>query len=421
MFFNKYVIPFVLAFLLLYDVRPLIFGKVINLPLIIVGMFFLKYAIVNCKKYRIEHLKIVICLSLFTFLAILQVLLQAPPNGDKGLTYFFIELIVLFIGMAGIIDTYYERFKNGYVFLKMIILVGCAQALISLAMFLNNDIRSFVANNFLSDAIVFLQNNEMRGYGLSLATTFTLTIIQSLILFLIVYVLKNIGVKHVVYYALAYTIIAMSVILAGRTGMLGIALSFVIICLKSVIGNQKKNYRLFLGLILIIILLVISLISIFLSQNNQFVLWMQWAFELVYSFGSTGKLSTSSTNELLAMYQTLPDNPKTLLFGDGRLIGDTYNYWFETFSYYMNVDVGYLRLIFYSGIFMTFSFYGFYLFLIQKAFNYNRFSLCLAITISIYFLIIEMKGLFLINININLLIFCFYLISLKKKQNRERL
>lgn len=101
--------------------------------------------------------------------------------------------------------------------------------------------------------------------------------------------------------------------------------------------------RFLLTLALVAYLLVI-LISEFVPEEL-----LQFGFEHFYSMSENGNFEAQSTNHLLEMWQVLPEDVKTLLFGDGK--------WIDGDGYYMAIDVGYLRLIFYFGLFGSIVFF----------------------------------------------------------------
>ena len=68
------------------------------------------------------------------------------------------------------------------------------------------------------------------------------------------------------------------------------------------------------------------------------------AFELFINYSQSGKLESDSTNHLSEMY-VYPDNLKTWILGDGRFIAE------DGMHYYKGTDVGYLRILFFMGLF----------------------------------------------------------------------
>ena len=90
---------------------------------------------------------------------------------------------------------------------------------------------------------------------------------------------------------------------------------------------------------LLVCLILLSGVSfIFLYLDAKVVMW---AFEMFINYGSDAGLSSASTDRLKEMY-VYPTSLKTYLIGDGLFnLKD---------HYYMETDVGYLRLLFYGGI-----------------------------------------------------------------------
>lgn len=112
-----------------------------------------------------------------------------------------------------------------------------------------------------------------------------------------------------------------------------------------------------------LILIVVNIGVSFISANIENSLTMQWAFEMIDNFLNTGKFSASSYSKLQAMYFCPPI--ETIIAGDGRYAG-------TGIGYYMNVDVGLMRNIFYFGIFGTASLYGTMLYVIRHIGKTNK-------------------------------------------------
>ncbi len=111
------------------------------------------------------------------------------------------------------------------------------------------------------------------------------------------------------------------------------------------------------------ILIVVSIGMAFISANIEKSLTMQWAFEMIDNFLNTGKFSASSYSKLQAMYFFPPIG--TIIAGDGRYAGNG-------IGYYMDVDVGLMRNIFYFGIFGSALLYGAMLYLIRHIGKANK-------------------------------------------------
>src|SRR5690606_30526272 len=68
----------------------------------------------------------------------------------------------------------------------------------------------------------------------------------------------------------------------------------------------------------------------------------QWAFELFINYSESGSLNTSSSQKMSEMIR-LPQSASTWWFGDGMIIS-------EDGSYYKQIDIGVLRLLYYFGV-----------------------------------------------------------------------
>lgn len=102
---------------------------------------------------------------------------------------------------------------------------------------------------------------------------------------------------------------------------------------------------------------------------------MRFAFEGFFNLFEKGKWETSSTNMLKNMY-VFPETMKTWLIGDGYFDNpysyDPYYQGPNFHGFYMATDVGYLRFIFYFGLFGLLSFF-YYMYKVAKT-CMNRFA-----------------------------------------------
>lgn len=93
------------------------------------------------------------------------------------------------------------------------------------------------------------------------------------------------------------------------------------------------------------IIVVAIAIGGYLVEHNEVVgKWYGWAFAQINRFIATGNYRTASVDSLFKMYSKVP-SLETFLLGDGRYTTQT--------GYYMNVDIGWLRSIYYFGLFIS--------------------------------------------------------------------
>lgn len=129
-----------------------------------------------------------------------------------------------------------------------------------------------------------------------------------------------------------------------------------------------------------------------------------FVFEMAINYIDNNNAESESTNHLLTMY-VFPENLKTWLIGDG-----IWN--LPNGSYYMDSDVGYVRLIFYFGILGLTLYFLYHAILISISFE-----LSFTIVIAIYFLLINLKG--FTDLTPLILLFTHY--KIKKRKNNEEL
>jgi hypothetical protein len=88
---------------------------------------------------------------------------------------------------------------------------------------------------------------------------------------------------------------------------------------------------------------------------------------------------------MLNMY-VWPSTFKTYMIGDG-LYTDPISK-----KYYMNTDIGYLRLIYYFGIIGTLTYFTFQIILIKSIYQLNKKFKCTFVIIFLYLIILNFKG-----------------------------
>lgn len=142
----------------------------------------------------------------------------------------------------------------------------------------------------------------------------------------------------------------------SRSTVIGTAVALIYIIYIGIVRN--KDFKLFTQLTLFIVVAVAICISLY-NSDESFKANLRFGFEGFFSLAETGKWETHS-NDILKEMVVWPDNMKTWLIGDGYFNNpadkslDTFDPYYtgESFGgYYMATDIGYLRYIFYFGIF----------------------------------------------------------------------
>ena len=180
-------------------------------------------------------------------------------------------------------------------------------------------------------------------------------------------------------------------------------------------GEKQGKKTLWLWLIGTTVAALLIIIPLY-NTNPVFKANTRFAFEGFFSLAETGEWNVRSNNILKNMY-VFPDNLKTWLIGDGYIenpiVTDPYYTGEVIGGYYMGTDVGYLRFIFYFGIFGVLAFIAFFVAITK---NCTKKFPAQSI-LFILFLLVNLAGWFKVSTDIFLTFAPFLLIS--KEENEE--
>lgn len=333
-------------------------------------------------KIRKPLFYIFISVILITFLSFLTNFYNS--TSESAYLAYSINVFISFMGALFIFEflRHYNLDNEEFV-VNIMILAILLQSLLSFALYLNPNLQSTVYSIVYTDELRSMkieQLSESRIIGFGRAFFYS-GVYSGMGLMLIAYYIRYYDIRKykVWYLTFLYVVIFSIGMMMARTTIIGSILSLLIVLIPS----RKAFYRLsrkkttFLFQLTIVPAIFIAIILLIfpniIKSLNQLLLF---GFEMFYNYAEEGTLETSSTNKLFRMF-VLPDNIKTWLIGDG-LYSD----------FYMSTDVGYLRLIFYFGIFGAFLYYFYQLVLIKYSFN----KTLPIIFFSLYLLILNIKG-----------------------------
>ena len=157
---------------------------------------------------------------------------------------------------------------------------------------------------------------------------------------------------------LAFVIITVLGNMIARTTLVGVGIGLFYLVLLEIrnttLRKYDDGYRSSLPAWLLTLAIAIPVGMFFYNSNAQFHDLMRFGFEGFFNLIEEGEWGTDSTGKLESMI-VWPDNLETWIIGDGyfenqrndaNYIGNA-----TTRGYYMGTDIGYLRFIFYCGIF----------------------------------------------------------------------
>lgn len=432
---EKVIIKIILTIVLFFFIyNPPISFLPMNSGIITGACFFMFYLLNSLKSLlfsRSIHINRYLLLVTGTvFLIILYSFLNVVVSGtfDFQVCKSYLSFILFYIpGAFGIVHIL-KKYWNGVEILKIIIFVTVIQAVIIIIMMVNPGIKDFLFS-LLRDGSARIEKNISSGgfrfLGFAFNSTWDLAIVQSIGIMLICVLFKTdkneINIKN----ALFFILLAISVFLSGRTGMLGIVFGFLIIIIPS---NLKEmpfvKMTKFITKIFMVILPLFFFAKSFIPDSVVDIVEtnvLPWAFEMFLN-DNGGKLETNSSNELKEMYFMPP--VKTLIVGDALYVNP-----YDNTRYYMDTDAGYMRHVLFYGIFGCFLTAVLYVMIFYQMFNFSRTitnlkSLRLFVVfLCIYYFVSQIKGDLFVGadqpIKILFLLYALFL-SLSKSNDLEK-
>ncbi|WP_337480930.1 hypothetical protein [Prevotellamassilia timonensis] len=239
-------------------------------------------------------------------------------------------------------------------------------------------------------ALISMERTEgTRLIGIG-ANFFTAAVINgTLLILLAAYIVSyNHSTKHMVVLIVSYALITVLGMMMARTTLFGALLGFVII-LINIISSTRKFFKITGSLLIILILLFIMLDTFGMYSSDKMDTLTSFGFEMFENKQQNGgKFETSSMHSLYRMWNTIPSDIKTWIIGDGL--------WEDHGFYYKNVDLGYLRNLWYFGLLGSFFIYRFYyktiktIFIEKAIFNSNH--RLVAYALIMFVVVINAKG-----------------------------
>ena len=301
--------------------------------------------------------------------------------------------------------------------LKYFVFVCFIQAIISVAAFLIPQVQDFLFNiQVVSDiretALLQTMGRRFSGLGSGFVSGGIIFGLALLSIPLIFYAEKQ-TLRKGTMYILFYIVIAFSGICTARITFVSILLSVIFLLIIRGFNFERliKQTGTLFKIVIFTFLLLVMIVYVF-PISNWFANVLPWAFEMFENYFEYGKMEASSVNILMEHMFIFPSQIKTYIIGDGRFLEDD-GY------YYMGTDVGYLRLIYFSGIIGVILYFLIEIFVLLnlRKLNthnpiYNRFFLVLFI----YLVILNVKGLTSLLFFTILLLMFFYM---KPRQNHK--
>lgn len=311
-------------------------------------------------------------LSIIAMVFSLQCLTAVVVNGTSDYTYTtFIVSMWVWLGGAYTLTSYLRKIHGSLsvkVVFNYLITVCVFQCIMALVIDAVPEVRDWV--NSTIQGFDFVELDRLGGserlYGIGAALDVA-GIRFSVALIVITYMVMNLDYtvyeKYLPLYIIAFLTVALVGNMIARTTTVGLVLSiflWIFYAIKD--SGRDKNGKRVSWVILILVVGIINIVHKY-NVDSHFRDQVTFAFEGFFSLAETGTWDVSSNNNLKNMI-VFPETLKTWLIGDGYIenpratdpyyVGPYYR------GYYMGTDIGYLRIIFYAGIFALFAFIFFF-------------------------------------------------------------
>lgn len=271
------------------------------------------------------------------------------------------------------------------------------QCIITLVMYFSDGVKDFLISiqlqtDITERAVDIAEKERLVGYGTGFFGAGSICGF-GLIIMGYLFMKAELKTKQFLLLAVLYSFVFYIGLFMARTTIIGLAFSLMLIAFLFLFDKKsnKKNFKTFL------ISFVFLAIAGYFLAFAYFPSFTGWAFELFNNFVSTGELQTQSSSGLSEMFY-LPEDLKTFFFGTGSM---------EFFG----SDVGYTRLFFYAGIFGTIMFFLYSMIIVRLSYTKDWSVNIVGITIIVYVMILNIKG--LIDQNPALYVIFFYFMFYK--------
>ena len=344
--FSFYVFPFELTFL------P---GINTKMALAVLGLYYVTLNFIQQKNTNIP--RNILILSLIAGIVSLIGHISVAYNQTPDYAYAnYIVSMWVWLSASYAVCRLIERFY-GYLSVELIcnffIGVCVAQCLLTLLIEFNPLVKS-VIDSFIMQNQGFLNKTE-RLYGIG-ASLDTAGIRFAAALIIVMYYMcqrKNMTQKKRIILISAYLILFIVGNMVARTTIVGVILG--VLMMLFIVKSSKMNVSLSAIGIYILTGIVGTMIIIYLYNHNENIHnLLRFGFEIFFNYFELGEMGSSSTDMLQNMY-IFPEHLKTWIIGDGYFdnpnnIDPNYLGVSSKLGYYMGIDVGYLRFIYYFGV-----------------------------------------------------------------------
>ena len=413
--FATLILLHVTIFVLFYDPRFVFTGTGVTKIVVILAFLLCLFSMtISSKKFQVSK-NFVLCCSSFILIMLLLQYLAYFKGGDSFYYRTILSVITIHIPLAIMCSYLLGVLKTDlHKFFEMITCVCFAQACFIILDWISSGGTSMKQSFFASIVLQPVSTiSTYRVSGFSSIGGDGLSFVQYIGVITSFYIStrNDISRQKKRRYGLMCFWIFFTLILVGRTGAV-LSLIFIFLYLFSQKSLSNIISIMFKFAMVSVLLLAIGYIFIKQSYYDQVILQvLPHAFEFFYNFYLTGEFYTKTTNVIFSDMLVFPDNFITWMIGDGFWVNPVVE------GNYVPSDIGYIRLLFYSGLLGSLLLYSWlfcaYL-MIRKRFcnsNLRVFIDCYIITL----FIAHIKFPFILSSVSLFIIFLFVIVNPRRK------
>lgn len=275
------------------------------------------------------------------------ILITLLLNGSSDFSYvktFMHMFALIFVGF--LLYLYFYRKGSDTQIVNYIIISFVVQSIIEWCAFISPGFKSIINITKSTSTIARgISYGGVRANALSGSDFFGLSAAYAVVFIIFLSKYNTLFRKNRVLSIFLYIVIISGTFFAGRTGYVGLGIAFIYVFIRGLVRHKKGKIRFAEFVMGILSFFVGSYALLFFidrfTKDEKFYNLFHFTFQSLFNMVDNGSLMTSSTESLQNMYFKIPF--LTFFVGDGR-------YTSPSGGYYMNTDVGYMRVILFMGI-----------------------------------------------------------------------
>lgn len=316
-----------------------------------VGMFLFVYFLIN-KQYSKDVLKYFkskyfLSVTGIYLLVNIWILIVVIINGSSDFSYFktFLHMYLLVL-IGSILYLFLCKIGKKKMIVNYVVIAFVLQTTIEWGAYLLPSFKTII--NFTKSAETIAKGESysgVRANALAGSDFFGLSAAYAMVSILYFSSYNTLSRNNRIIKIFIYLYMITGTFFAGRTGYIGVALAIIYILFKKIttksrlhLSHREKNTLLFTSVVFLAV--VIFFVKEYTTNQSIYNL-INFTFQSFINKAENGSFMNSSMESLFKMYSHV--NFNSLIFGDGLYAG-------KNGGYYMNTDVGYLRVMLLGGV-----------------------------------------------------------------------